>query len=253
MKGIGLIFGLNYKHCAQGQLDGCINDAKLIKQFLESCLKIKCKIFTDDIDLKSTSGIGILSILYETAVLSKKNNLDFVWIHYSGHGSYVPDTNLDEDDGLDECLVPSDYETNGMVVDDHICSVLSHFNKHTKVVCVFDCCHSGTMADLKYSWDNRTPTIENFTCDIGAKIITISGCLDNQESIDTYSFFDVQYSGVLTKSIVDVLTNHPTNDIFELMNLLKRKIKEQGAEQIPKLCSTYDIRLDPHFPFHFVQ
>jgi Caspase domain len=43
---------------------------------------------------------------------------DVVFVHYSGHGGRVSDTNGDEEDGLDSTLLPVDYLTAGQIVDD---------------------------------------------------------------------------------------------------------------------------------------
>lgn len=247
MSRLGVLFGLNYKHCSKGHLQGCINDVKNVKRLLESVFLFKCKTFTDDNDLKSTSGMGILRNLYDTSSVSKKDNLEYVWIHYSGHGSFVKDFSFDEADGVDECLVPSDYEQHGMIIDDHIASILCHFNHKTKVICIFDCCHSGTIADIRYSWEGMKPTVENFTSSIGAKIITISSCLDEQVSVDSFSFIDRKFSGALTSSIIEVLSKKHTNNIFDFMIALKKDMSSKGYKQVPKLCSSYDLTREPQF------
>lgn len=51
-----------------------------------------------------------------------------------GHGSSVPDTSGDEVDGMDETLIPVDWERSGQIVDDVIfeevllCYVVKVFN-----------------------------------------------------------------------------------------------------------------------------
>jgi flagellar biosynthesis GTPase FlhF len=61
------------------------------------------------------------------------------------------DTSGDEEDGLDEILIPGDYKENGQIVDDWIfdefvCKVAGGVH----VVAMIDCCHSGTAMDLPY-------------------------------------------------------------------------------------------------------
>lgn len=251
MQGKALLFGLNYAHCSQGQLNGCINDVRKISDYIKNTLKIPIDVYTDDVNKEDTSGKGIIRRLYELALESYKSNLDFVWIHYSGHGSYVQDTNGDEKDGQDECLVPCDYETNGMIPDDYIKSLFSYFNPRTRVICVFDCCHSGTMGDMKYSWNSaRSVAIENIECNIPSKIITLSGCLDAQTSSDTYNLMgDSQYVGALTACLLMVLQKNPAvkNDVFALLEALRTMLKEKGYSQIPKLGSTYNLIRDRVF------
>lgn len=40
---------------------------------------------------------------------------DSLFFHYSGHGGSVPDDDGDEEDGMDETLVPVDHEQAGQV------------------------------------------------------------------------------------------------------------------------------------------
>lgn len=49
---------------------------------------------------------------------------DTVFVHYSGHGGRVPDTDGDEDDGYDETLIPVDFKSAGQIVDDEVFNVL---------------------------------------------------------------------------------------------------------------------------------
>lgn len=49
---------------------------------------------------------------------------DSLFIHYSGHGGKVEDTNGDEDDGYDETIYPVDHERTGQIVDDQLHDML---------------------------------------------------------------------------------------------------------------------------------
>lgn len=255
MRSKALLFGLNYSQCKTiNKLNGCINDVNDMKIFLEEKHNIHCDVYTDDhedvTDNYSTTKNGILERLNELALSSHSDVLDFVFIHYSGHGSYVRDRNFDERDGKDECIIPTDCETNGYILDDDISKILSKFNVNTKIVCVFDCCHSATICDVKYSWDNTTKRrIENYSSRIKSKILTISGCLDEQTSADAYISDTNKYAGALTNSILSLLKsdNELNNDVFKLVENLGITLKQQGFEQVPKLCSTYDLTFDKRF------
>ena len=50
----------------------------------------------------------------------------WLYVHYSGHGGSQRDTdpNTDEVDGMDETLIPVDYEKAGVIVDDDIHAML---------------------------------------------------------------------------------------------------------------------------------
>jgi len=246
-KSQALLFGLNYKHIPRISLNGCINDVNNLSKYLTS-LDISCKTYTDDNDLFSTSAQGIIIRLYEAVIDTYKNNLDFMYIHYSGHGTFIKDINGDETDGKDECLVPSDYNKVGVISDDTIHDLFKHFNPKTKVIVIFDCCCSGTMGDVKFGWEiNGRTTIENARSIITGKIITISACLDNQVALDAYNLLnDKKYGGAMTSCLLMSLKENKLNrqNIFKLIEDVSKKLKQKGFKQIPKLCSSYNIRRD---------
>lgn len=248
MKGKALLFGLNYSHEPSAALNGCINDVTAMSLYLQSELGIPCECVTDDVDREGTSAQGIIRKLYELAVQSYSENLDFVWIHYSGHGSYVRDTSGDETDGRDECLVPSDFKTAGLVSDDTIQSLFRHFNPNTRVVCIFDCCHSGTIGDVKYCWESiKRVTVENIGCQVKAKVITLSGCTDAQTSADAFNVLgDNKYSGAMTSCLLMALREDPSikSNVFSLLALLRKKLAERRFTQLPKLCTSYNLTRD---------
>jgi hypothetical protein len=70
---------------------------------------------------------------------------DIFFLTYSGHGSQVPDFSGDErlerpEDAVDETLCLFD----GQVVDDELYVLWSAFPADSRVLAVFDCCHSGS-------------------------------------------------------------------------------------------------------------
>jgi hypothetical protein len=77
---------------------------------------------------------------------------DAIFCHYSGHGAKIPDDDFgEEEDGYDETLVPVDYTESGLIRDDDIYEILvKPLPDDVHVVCLFDCCHSGTVMDLPY-------------------------------------------------------------------------------------------------------
>ena len=83
---------------------------------------------------------------------------DVIYFHYSGHGGQVPDTDTpdnpivgDELDGLDECLIPSDYvsrkDGSKNIRDDEIGILLNELKQKqpANVTLSFDSCFSGTI------------------------------------------------------------------------------------------------------------
>lgn len=251
VKGKALLFGLNYAHEPTATLNGCVNDVTNMASYLRTELGIPCECVTDDVDRVGTSAQGIVRKLYELAIASHTEALEFVWIHYSGHGSYVRDTSGDEKDRQDEALVPSDFKTAGLILDDVLQSLFRHFNPKTRVVCVFDCCHSGTIGDVKYCWETPSKvTIENIACRVKAKVMTISGCTDQQTSADAYNVLgDNKFVGALTSCFLMALKENPATkqNVFALIDLVRQKLIARRFSQYPKLCTTYNIVNDRTF------
>lgn len=251
LKAKAYMFGLNYSHVPEAKLNGCINDVKNMAQFLQAEYRIPSEVITDDVSLYRTSAYGILNKLYEIGMVTYRENLDLVWIHFSGHGSYTIDRSGDERDGKDECIVPSDYRRSGLIKDDSINNLLRRFNPRTRVIMVFDSCHSGTVGDVRFSWKSAAlaPVVENRNClATNQQIITISGCLDEQVSMDAYNVNgDFQFTGAMTSCLLAAMRAKPDirTDIFKLWEGLNVTLKEKQFAQTSKLCSSYDLARQP--------
>lgn len=259
MKGKAVLFGLNYFHIPNATLNGCINDVKQMSQQIHTLFdsQLPVETYTDDVNKKSTSYDGIVHILYDLAIQSYSNNLDFVWIHFSGHGSQKKDTSGDELDYMDEGICPSDFNIKGIIIDDILNNVISRFNPKTKVLFVSDCCHSGSILDLRYSWDTdaRICKIDNKNCKILSNVILISGCMDNQTSADAYNLLnDKKHIGALTASFIKVLEKRPQQlyDVFSFVSSVRTELRRGGFSQYPCISSTIDIRKEPSMivPIH---
>lgn len=140
-------------------LVGPNHDAQLVREYLLGNSPVKFDpsniiLLADNLDDASGSPTlsGILSSLDRVAAKAKHG--DFVYIHYSGHGSQQPALSPgDETDGLDEILLPSDTgtwkdRTKGVpnaLTDNMVGQALDAIrDKGAFVWIVLDCCNSGT-------------------------------------------------------------------------------------------------------------
>lgn len=83
-----------------------------------------------------------------------------LFFHFAGHGSQETDRNGDEVDGLDETILPVDYERKGSINDDELYDALAvPLSKGARLHALMDCCHSGTGLDLPYVHDTDGPTL----------------------------------------------------------------------------------------------
>ncbi len=132
-----LSFGINKYPSAP--LNGCVNDSNDVSQFLVG---------------KGYQGLSIqdagatkMTILNEMrASVGKLKYRDTLVVHYSGHGSWVPDYSGDEPDGRDEVWCAYDYENGGLVTDDEIYDVVSLRAFGTRVIILSDSCFSGSVS-----------------------------------------------------------------------------------------------------------
>ena len=104
---------------------------------------------------------------------------------------------------------------------------------------LFDCCHSGTILDLRYqyfdseNYDNSTENIKE-TETIG-NLIMISGCMDNQTSADAY--INSIYQGAMAWSFLDAVDKNPNLSWKDLITTMRSSLKTSKYEQIPQLSS----------------
>jgi hypothetical protein len=236
-----LLFGLNYGSCSEGQLRGCVNDIQDMAAFLHNVKGFEIEMYHDEDDsLKhGTTCQGMIRAIQRLAVATWREYISSVVIHYSGHGSYIRDTNNEELDGYDECLCPIDYQTNGVISDDYLHELISSFNPNTRITVVFDCCHSGSALDLPYCYKTSEQYVkEHKKCPVNVTLI--SGCRDNQTSADAN--FSDRFSGALTKNMLNILTKNPNITPSLLLDNLHTVLSVQGFTQLPMISSTKLIK-----------
>jgi len=247
-----LLIGINYVKTPSSALRGCANDVRNMEKFLHERLyfpKDKIESYVDEVESQypKTTHLGIVHALQNLAAESWSENLDLAWFHYSGHGCSVRDYSGDEVDGKDEALVPSDYNVRGVIKDDTISKIFKNFNPKTKVVCVFDCCHSGTIADLKYHYKTvgGEPIVNNKCIPMNNNILTLSGCMDVQTSADAYNVQNAhKFTGALTSCLINVFDEQCSSDVFVLMSKVREELRRKRFQQVPQICTTYDIKLN---------
>jgi Caspase domain len=253
-----MLFGINYLDSAASRLSGCINDVRDVAHLLRTDRRLafdEVLAFDDERTPRETTLLGMVRNLNALALRSWAERLAAVWIHFSGHGTSVEDKSGDELDGCDECLCPSDYERAGVLRDDEVAALLARFNPRTRVVFVSDCCHSGTIADLRYRWIAPTePREENARAACAAPVILLSGARDSETAADA-QFEDPttraqRARGALTACLLQALAEDaPTGRLaanaFSLLSRVRALLKAGGFDQTPQLSSSFDLRLDP--------
>ena len=181
------------------------------------------------------------NILKHMQNLVNKSNQGYtsLWFQYSGHGTYISDYNGDEKDKKDECIVTSDMR---LITDDEFRQKFtSRINKNAKMFCLMDCCHSGTIMDLKHKYtSNAKSWTTESKYNVSAKIFALSGCRDNQTSADAW--MDGNWTGALTACFIKALVaNSYKPNIFSLLDKTRELLRASNFTQIPQLTSTTQL------------
>ena len=244
-----VLFGLNYLN-SEYKLNGCINDVNMIKNYLIKYLYVEPNNITICTDLTETKPTkkNIINLI-EQNINEVNEKYDILWIHYSGHGDYILDKNNDENKkndiingdgkyGYDEILCTID---NDFISDDEFNELFSKLNKNKKLICIFDCCHSGTILDLKYkyNYNKNICYIDNNKNNITCDAILFSGCKDIQKSKDVYGWTKkYKYSGAFTTSILKILKHHNDLSVNNIMIYAKKNLENKNLVQTPQITSS---------------
>ncbi|EDO15519.1 hypothetical protein Kpol_479p7 [Vanderwaltozyma polyspora DSM 70294] len=153
-----LLIGINYigsKH----QLRGCINDVANIYAFLTQ----RYGYNPDDIvrltdDQKNMACIPTRANMIRGMQWLVKDARpgDSLFFHYSGHGGQTEDLDGDEENGFDETIMPVDFETQGVIIDDVMNEIMVQpLQQGVKMIALFDSCYSGSVLDLPYTYSTK--------------------------------------------------------------------------------------------------
>jgi len=146
-----VLIGINYRG-QKGELKGCHNDVFNLYNYIQDWYGFQDEnitVLADDGDHQLPTKQNILAAYHR--IVRQSRSGDSIFLHYSGHGTKVPDLNGDEDDGYDEALVPLDFDRSGVILDDELYEIfVKGLPSGVHVVALMDCCHSGTVLDLPY-------------------------------------------------------------------------------------------------------
>ncbi|CAE7100723.1 unnamed protein product [Rhizoctonia solani] len=163
-----ICIGINYRGIQpkERELEGCINDANNIAEFLihqfgfqrQNVLKLTDDTADPYLFPTKANIISAMNWLVRDAQPD-----DSLFFHFSGHGGQVEDLEGEEVDGYDEVIYPVDFESCGHIVDDvwtiHDLMVRP-LPPGCRLTALFDCSHSGTAMDLPYVYTSRGKTKE---------------------------------------------------------------------------------------------
>jgi len=252
-----LLIGINYVG-QSGELRGCINDILNVKSYLmreEGFLEENITMMSEVTKGFEPTRANIISRMKELVCGATAGSS--LWLHYSGHGTHLDDKSNDEEDGQDEAIVPLDYQSTGVIIDDELRQILVEpLDKGVTLKCIFDSCHSGSVLDLycRYSVvgakkkkisivldDNYKPS--------SGKVILLSGCRDDQTSADSYE--EGQSQGAVTysflKSVAKLKSAKLPVTLRALYSSMDAILTEKNYEQKTQLSASYLCDLNDLF------
>lgn len=234
-----LLVGINYKG-TDAALRGCINDVRSMKSYLvnnRGYSEENITVLTEEDSIAPTCG-NIKHELGKLILKSHSQEAEELWLHYSGHGSNTRDRDGDEDDGKDETIVPLDFRRSGMITDDQLHDYLEHLPKKCKMYCIFDCCHSGTILDLKYQYKGHSRNaVESPNPALKGNVLMISGCMDTQTSADAK--ISRKWQGAMTDAYIKCIKDNITCE--NLLHDMRECLKRGGYSQYPQMCSSCPV------------
>lgn len=243
-----LLIGINYYDTPSVSLKGCVNDVINMRNMLIDAYgydSANITVLRDDATNAADKPTAANIVSKLASIISQSASLQEIWIHYSGHGSQIKDTNGDEADGLDEVIVPADYSRAGLITDDMIFNIVKQSKCPTLLL--FDSCNSGTVCDLMWNFtsisETRVRTVKtNKMAITNPNLYCFSGCRDEQTSADVYSTTSQQSCGAMTSSMIECLRwNKHNTDIKKLYNDMVSFMLQNGLTQVPQLSSSSEV------------
>jgi hypothetical protein len=129
--------GIGFDKYSERPLAGCVNDARTWGSALQS-LGARVDYLLDG-DATCEGMKSAIRALVRSAAPG-----DVLVLQYSGHGGQLPRRVDTEADGFNEALIPVDYNTGALLVDDDLADILGELPKDVAMTLFMDCCHSGT-------------------------------------------------------------------------------------------------------------
>ena len=249
-----LIIGINYYKNFKYLLQGCINDAWIVRNFLIDAydyLPENTVIMRDDYKFDNKLFPNRENILRElNSIITNSDENDDIHIHYSGHGYFLNDNNNDETDRHDEVLVAIGNNNKGnleIIIDDELNKIFAK-NK-SRTMAVFDCCNSGTIGDLKntFRYNSKRKSIEKDLSienknDKTKNVFILSGARDDQFAFDAYNSFYKLSMGVMTSTFLNVIRrNKHEIKLLDLQKQICEDLIHLGfIDQTPTVSSSDD-------------
>jgi hypothetical protein len=260
-----LLIGINRYKIPGADLRGCVNDVKNMQAILTQQYGFAGRDIATLTDFAATTKAMQAAI---AKLVRGARKGDVLLLHYSGHGSNVPDKNGDEADHRDEILCPTDLDWNKPLLDDWLRKTFDGLRAGVNLTVIMDCCHSGSNTRVFLPPD--APKIPRFlpcpldlmAAESGRKLrgnvrgslrqsstairkkkdivdvkipeLLITGCRDTQTSADAH--IGGTFNGALTYCLVETLKDAGGAISYrKLHEQTMKRLKQGKFDQVPQL------------------
>lgn len=275
-----LVVGINVYENPNNNLNGCVPDAMDVAETLKGLgfPPTRIKLLLNE----QATTEGILKGL-DWLVKDAAEN-DVLIFYFSGHGSQIADLNNDEEDRVDEILVPHDinFRDGKYITDDMLFEKFTtKVPKSVRTDVVLDCCFSGSATrsigrfslsngikqrylpppvDHQFRLNSMIPALTNRNMlgdktvngpeeQIGQNNVLLSACQPDQLAYEAVFGSNNEIRGAHTFYLCNILRAH--NGDISRMNLyseLRAAVANDGFPQIPNL-EVPSIEMLEIFPF----
>jgi hypothetical protein len=273
-----VLIGVNRYRMPGSDLRGCINDIKNMQATLTQRYGFKKSDIVTLLDFAASKKAIQAAI---RALVRGGRRGDVLLVHFSGHGSNVPDDDdhRDEADDRDEILCPADLDWKDPLRDDWLRSTIDGLKARVNLTVITDCCHSGTITRavqppdapviaryLPSPWElaeaesgrrprgrvqsgqrRSAPAARKARDIVPADLpeVLITGCRDTQTSAD--AMIAGTYNGALTYHLVAAIKQaKPGVTYRQLHDATIARLKRSRFDQVPQLEGSR-ARLDQPF------
>ncbi len=230
-------------------LEGCKNDAQSVKNEIVLRWGFNNEHIHELYDTNATRK----NILFEMNRLLKESKTgDIVFIYYAGHGSQVKNSKSQEQDKLDESIVPADAWKEGVedIRDKTLAALINKFIDNGIILtAIYDCCHSGSLgrgfnneppkfryikASNEDVMDASDPPVPELRKE--SRYLAISASQDNEPAQEQHDDRNIPH-GAFTLALLKAINQQSVDaSVSNLFNATRALLKSNGKKQEPVLA-----------------
>ncbi len=254
-----LLVGINDYPGTGADLAGCVNDVLDVAALLR-----EPEFGAYDVEVLCDAGASKGAVVERAReLISATGYRDRGVVWYSGHGTWVPDRDGDEEDGRDEALVMYDYASGGLLTDDEIFQLYQGRRYGSRHAMFTDSCHSGTVTrgimEPVCAHDDacgkflppvtvlpsdqlelaRAVESKPFRGRSRSSVLHISGCADHEYSYDARFGPDRRPNGAFTYVALQTLRAERPATYADWHAAIRRLLPSAVYPQTPQLAGSY--------------